>query len=312
MTRRRPRAGVALILALLVVTILTITVVPFVYDGRVEQAVATNLYTGLQANHLAEGGVAFAEALLRVDARIDAESNPKLDHRKEVWAEERTIPAAGGGVHVLVIDEAGKFPLNAVGRGTLRDAWRDRLVRLLAHVAEVDETEAKHLAATLRDWVDGDSNVEPGGAERNEYTAQDRPDDPPNRPLQTVQELRLVDRWTPKIVDAIAPFVTVYPENGQQVNPNTASAAVLVALGLEPDQAESAVKDAESNPFRSSLDVRARTPFNEQVSNQMLAFQSNHFSVISTGGFRDSIAVVRAVLRRQGTGQAARLYWRAE
>jgi general secretion pathway protein K len=315
MSRRRPRAGVALILALLVVTILTITVVPFVYDGRVEQAVAGNLYTSLQASYLAGGGVAFAEAALRFDARLDQGAKPPLDHTGELWGKLAAfpIPAAGGAAHVVIADEAGKFPLNAVGRaqGISRDAWRDRLVQLLVYVAKIDDTEARGLASTLRDWVDGDSQEEPGGAERTHYAGQDRPDDPPNRPLQTVQELRLVAGWTPKVVEAVAPFVTVYPETGQQVNPNTAPPEVLVALGLEPRQAEDVVVDRDTYPFQNASNLAARTPFNDQNFNQVFAFRSNYFSVTSTGSFRDSTYIIRTVLRREGS-RIDRLYWRAE
>jgi general secretion pathway protein K len=314
MSRRRPRAGVALILALLVVTILTITVVPFVYDGRVEQAVAANLYTSLQASYLARGGVVLAEAVLREDLKTDASTNQRVDHPGEAWARLAGVPiaAGGGGVQVVISDERGKLPLNAVAQGNQAAQWRTALQRLLITVAKVEAGEAESLVEALVDWVDPPNEVTgSGGAEDAYYQSLDPPGEAADAPLQTVAELRQIRGWTGKIVDAITRFVTVYPANAAQINVNTAPREVLVAIGLDESQAASAEKEREDQPFRSVDDLRNRTGVNT-ANIPPLVVQSEYFGVTSTGGFRDSVYIVRAVLQRRQAGPAVRLYWRAE
>jgi general secretion pathway protein K len=314
MSRRRSRAGVALILALLVVTILTITVVPFVYDGRVEQAVAANLYTSLQASYLATGGVVLAEAVLRDDLKTDASGNQRVDYLGERWARLASVPiaAGGGGVQVVISDERGKLPLSAVAQGAQTAQWRAALQRLLIMVAKVEAGEAEGLMEALVDWVDPPNEVTgSGGAEDAYDQSLDPPGEAADAPLQTVAELRLIRGWTGKIVDAIAPFLTVYPPNAAQINPNTAPREVLVAIGLDESQADSAEKMREDQPFRSVDDLRNRTGINT-ANIPPLVFQSEYFGVTSTGGFRDSVYIVRAVLQRRQAGPAVRHYWRAE
>jgi general secretion pathway protein K len=319
---RRSRAGVALILALLVVTILTITVVPFVYDGRVEQAVAGNLYTSLQASYLAKGGVDVAEAVLQHDLRSDRleeaaqgggqQGNAMRDDLKEPWAQLAGVPIAigGGGVSIVIQDELGKIPLNQVGRGTRQEQWRAVVRRLLMTVAEVDDAEAERLVSTLVDWVDGNQTPEPrGGAEKDVYLRKDPPYEPADAPLQTVAELRMIEGWTPKIVDAVTPFVTVYPPGGDRVNPNTAPRQVLLALVDQGDRAYDSRQD--HGPFMGDGDFRSRAGATT-ANLPPLVYRSDYFSVTSSGGFRDSVYIVRAVLQRQENRQALRLYWRAE
>jgi general secretion pathway protein K len=307
---RRGARGVALLLAILVVTVLTILTVPFFYEGRVERAVSANLYTGLQAQYLAAAGVTFAEALVQEDAR----RRSGYDGLDEVWAQFNGVPVplAGGTVAMSVTDENGKINLNNVADRNQQTAtrWREIVERLLILQGQDAET-ARRLVATLVDWIDDNQTTE-SGAEADYYRTLDPPDTPPDAPLTTVQELRRIRDWTPKVVDSVAPFVTVY--GGTRINVNTAPPEVLLAL---PEMDEGRVTDI--------VECRARTPLKNvgdletcgsfsslqmQAFTGMLATTTNTFGVRALGGFRDSVAVDRAVITRGN--QITRSYWRAE
>lgn len=312
MTRPRRQRGLALLLAVLVVAVLTLTVFPFLYEGRVERAVATNLYTTLQARHLAEGGVVIAEALLREDARVDAQGGgqPPYDGLGETWARFNNVPiaAAGGAASMVIADEQGKLNLNRVMQNptTPSAEWRSYLERLLAHL-EIDGGAA--LVDALVDWLDGDKQATGfGGAEESYYLGLTPPYPPADGPLATVAELGLVKGWTRETVEKVAPFVTVYGSG--QLNPNTASREVLIAVGLE-SQAEAVIAYREKTPFRVVNDLRNVPGVGATNLPQIFNTRSQAFSATVTGSFRDSVAVVRAVLTRGTTG-LDRVYWRVE
>ncbi len=300
----------ALLLAVAVVAVLTLTVFPFVYEGRVERAVATNLYASLQARHLAEGGVAIAEAFLRADATKPG--GDPYDGLGETWAKYNNAPVAfgGGAASMVIADEQGKLNVRRVVSGnTPDDPWRSRLQRLLVLVAGQDATEAKQLVDALVDWQDTETTnaTDSGGAEESYYLGLTPPYRPDNAPLPTVAQLGLVKGWTPEIVRKVTPFVTVYG-NGQ-VNPNTAPREVLVAvLELGDTQATRVVESREETPFTNNNAFGEASGF--RGNSNLLTFKSNMFGVTVTGSFRDSVAIVHTVLQRGSRFE--RLYWRVE
>jgi general secretion pathway protein K len=309
----RPRErGVALLLAILVVAVLTVIVLPFLYDGRVERAVAANLYTGLQASHLARSGVVFAEALLR----DDMQTSNAYDGLDETWAKFNNVPiAAGGGTVAIVVgDEAGTLNVNRLvqsGGGQPDAEWVSFLRRLLTMRVQ-DAAAVEPLIESLVDWIDGDDRPTGfGGAEAPYYLGLTPPYRPADRPLTTIAELRLVKGWEPKVVEAVAPFVTVYGDG--RVNFNTASREVLLSIGLDERQADAVVESRAKTPFKSPTDIRQVPGLSGPGTDNLIKYAttgSAAFSVVATGGFRDTIAVVRAVLTRGA--RVERAYWRAE
>ncbi len=321
MRGRRRERGVALLVAILVVALLTVTVIPFFYDGRVEQAVASNLYTGLQASYLARSGVALAEGLLRLD--MEGRDTRGIDSLNEPWAGLNNVPigAGGGSVSIVVTDEAGKLNVNRLvssGGGTgqrtgqVDDRRRSYLQRLL-----VIRGQDPGLVDALIDWLDPDeSEVSGSGAERSYYQGLDPPYEPADGPLSTLAELRLVKGWTPEVFAAVAPFLTIYGDG--KVNLNTAPPEVLMAMSasdrVKEAEARAIVEWRREKPFRQVTEITQvpglSLPANE-FNQADTTVQSAFFSVVATGGFRGSTAVVRAVLDRSG-GQPRRIYWRAE
>ena len=94
------------------------------------------------------------------------------------------------------------------------------------------------LAPALLDWLDGDIDATfPDGAEDDEYLLADIPYRAGNRPLVDVSELRLVKGYTPEVMLALEPHVTVLPVP-TQININTATPIVLQALHAELDESD--------------------------------------------------------------------------
>jgi general secretion pathway protein K len=297
----------------MVVTVLAVTVFPFLYDGRVERAVASNLYTGLQAGRLATSGVVFAEALLKVDAE-DSEGK-RFDAYTETWAQFNDVPVAAGGGNIAmrITDESGKLNVNRlVGSDgkTINNQWRDILIKLLTRL-EQDEQTARAMIETLADWIDTDDQPRSfNSAETSYYLGLDPPYAAADRPLLSLGELRAIKGWEPKVVAAAAPFLTTYGDG--KVNFNTAPREVLVALELDESQADALIAAREKTPLKSVNDLRQAVPGQAENVAARGGYTSRFFSVTATATFRDSVAVVRAVLNRGQPGRIQREFWRAE
>ena len=128
--------GIALIITLLVVALLTITVIEFTYSVQIDQHMAHNALNGLQASLLARSGINLGEALLLHD------SDPAVDAFTEDWCPDHgvdghacRIDETSGQVllpqnmrlRVQIIDEGGKLNLNLVRFRTTQEwtNWRN-------------------------------------------------------------------------------------------------------------------------------------------------------------------------------------------
>jgi len=115
--------GIALVVTLLVVALLTITVIEFTYSVQIDQHMAHNALSGLQASLLARSGINLGEAFLLHD------QDPAVDAFTEDWCPDPgtdghscRIDETTGQVllpqnmrlRVQIVDEGGKLNLNLV------------------------------------------------------------------------------------------------------------------------------------------------------------------------------------------------------
>jgi len=109
------------------------------------------------------------------------------------------------------------------------------LVRLLQSLGEASLKleEAMALTESIIDFIDADSERRANGAESGEYRYAEFPYLPANRPLASVSELRAVKGMTLPVYEALAPLVTVWPEEGGGINILTAPLPVLRSLNAD-------------------------------------------------------------------------------
>lgn len=109
------------------------------------------------------------------------------------------------------------------------------LVRLILAIPELelDQTEAVRLVERITDFIDADSERRLDGAENEIYLSGDFPYRPANRALASVSELRAVAGMTPERYALLAPFLSVWPKEGSDINVLTAPPQVLAALGRD-------------------------------------------------------------------------------
>lgn len=207
--------GVALLLVLWLIALLTALVGAFALTAQVEALQGRVLVRGLAAANAARAGVEYA--MTRIDAD-DPRRQWLPDGRPYTWR------YAGAEVEVRIVDEGGKVDLN--------QAPVPLLASLLATLG-IDASEAGRLAAAIVDWRDPDSLAQPaGGAEDADYQAAGRAYGAKDAPFESITELEQVLGITPQVYAGIAPLVTVY-SGRPQPDPAFAPAQVLDAMGMD-------------------------------------------------------------------------------
>ncbi len=205
--------GIAFVLVLWVVAMLTILLGSFSLIARTENLQARHLFDTTQARYAAEAGLNLAAYELR-------KSDPM-----QRWVGDGRPYAFNFGdaeVEVRITDDSGKLNLNAADPTVLTNLFMAR---------GVPQDKAEALAAAIRDWVDGDDETTLNGAEMPEYKAAGLSYGPANAPFNTVSELQQVLGMNYELFTQVEPALTIY--TGQST-PN-AQYAPIEALEALPD-----------------------------------------------------------------------------
>ncbi|MCC6595995.1 MAG: general secretion pathway protein GspK [Rhodanobacteraceae bacterium] len=218
MRRARPvgarhQRGLAFVLVLWVVAMLTILLGSFSLIARTENLQARHMFDTTQARYAAEAGLNLAVYELR-------KADPMLR-----WVGDGRPYTFGFGeaeVEVRITDDSGKLNLNSADPATLTNLF-------VARGVAPDRAEA--LAAAIRDWVDGDDETSPNGAEEADYKAAGLAYGPANAPFTTVSELQQVLGMNYALFSQVEPALTLFSAQG---TPN-AQYAPLEALEALPD-----------------------------------------------------------------------------
>ena len=261
--------GVALLLTLLVTIILAVVVLEFGYLMRVHATLSGNLINDLRARSAAEAGIQTAKAMLLNDIVADAEKGSPADTLDEEWAEEIELTNSSSETLARITDETAKLNLNRLVKrpDTELDieSTNTRMVESARRLFESLELDP-NLVDLIIDWIDENDEEEPFGAEGSYYESLDFPVQCKNGPLDSIEELLLMDGFDEKILHGdeetpgLVEFVTICGDERGRVNINTAPEEVLSAV-LKSDSSASIIMDMrEEAPFERADDMTTRLP----------------------------------------------------
>ena len=205
------QGGVALVLVLWIVVLLTIMASSFSLSIRRNTELVRNAKDQARALALAEGGLHYAMLMVSL-------SDPMQRWRADGAIYEMYL--AGARIRVQLYDESGKFDINR----TEEDQWHLLLERI-----GLDTDEAMGVTDAILDWVDSDSFRRLNGAEEEEYEEEGLDYGLRNGPFRSIEELQLVLGVSAKLYAALEPLITV---NSKQpaVDPSKASKEALLSL----------------------------------------------------------------------------------
>jgi general secretion pathway protein K len=303
--------GMALVITLVIVTILTTLLVELTYSTQANVRMATTYRDDLKAYYIAKSGVELAIALLAKDREEDREKPDQgekpTDNLDELWANlslsvagiqaTETKPFGDGILGLRIIDEDRKINVNTI----LEEPFFSIFERLFADVA--DEEGSSDFRDAIKDWIDpDDEETDPGGAESLYYTGLDIPYPCKNAPMDTISELRMVkgseeamkvvfevpedeENETPEKLTLEDVLSAIPDAKHHTININTAPAPVLRALH----------EDMDGNPLMETLPNRefgSKADFLEYLNanfgitglpDKVLDVKSHYFTIESTG-----------------------------
>lgn len=262
---RRSERGVALIVVMIAVFVLSILAGAFAYSMKVEAKLAMNANNQADLDWVGRSGVEYARWIL-------AQEKCPYDSLNQIWAGgpgapcETNGPLAdatltdfhiGDGVFTLKItDLERKINVNTADEATL-----NQMLRVFGADANVGGT----IVDSILDWVDRDDNSRVNGAESDFYQGLTPPYVAKNGPIDDISELLLINgiRDHPEIFskeyanvqrvdrfgDPIPPYGGPYladvltPISTGRININTANATVLQMIpGIDAAIAEQIIR----------------------------------------------------------------------
>lgn len=290
MTGQKNEKGMALLLVLIIVTLLTSILMELSYSTLIEQRLTETFRDNTRAYFLARGGLTAGQKLLLSDQN-------EYDAPTEPWGGGIVnYPVGEGFVTLAVVDLDGKLALNSLVIGNNpQTVVVDRLYRLLV-MLEVDEPA--ELTAAVIDWLDqGDQPYElvqtdnleipVSGAEDLYYQSLSAPYACKNGSLETLEELLLIKGFTEEVFKIVRPYLSV--SDSKQVNINTAKSEILSSLGsnINEQTVELIVESRRDAPIRSIDNLKtllAEEQFGllKSLANQRLIGTTSQFYQITT------------------------------
>jgi len=272
----RNQNGIALIVTLLALALITAMVVEFaygVYTGT------NNLYNWRDSQRLS----IMAKSGINVTAKY-------LEIVKDKFTEPVELPVENpfedfqGTITVRIADETGKFPINSiVPDNQIVKKDNDGPYKVFINLLKELSLDEK-IADRVMDWIDKDSVAEVGNSEENAK----------NDALISVDELLLVNGIGKDDYKKLSPYITASGSRTvPQININTAEKPVLKSLFGNDDIADRIIALRKIAPFTDGGDLENRTG-NKNIPT-MVTFQSNAFfisSMASSGGVKRIIDTV--------------------
>jgi len=232
------RRGSALIVVLWTVMILSLLVSTFLFEMHLEAQVVSHRRRKLQAEALAQAGLATARALLSGRGEAAGEDWNREDPFQLAFHRlQRGLPVQGYREELI----NGSFELSLVPENARRNVNRmtEEEWLLLLHACRVPESKWSALIDCFMDWTDENDLHRLNGAESDDPWYQERGYKVKNRPLDSVDELLLIKSFTEEIVfgglseegemmSGLADKLTVF--GAGRVNINSAPLEVLLSL----------------------------------------------------------------------------------
>jgi general secretion pathway protein K len=206
----RNERGVALVMVVWVLALLSLVAASFLAEARVEARLAFNLAESAEAEALADGGIHIGAARLLGPGGIAS----------GVQVRQWTENLGQGEVEIRIADERGKIDLNGAGHDLLVGLFRSQGASAEA---------ASALAGAVVDFRDADHDLAAGGAEDAAYSALGLENGAKDAPFETVEELLQVRGVTPDLFQRVAPLLTTHT-HAPGVDPFEAEPAVLAAI----------------------------------------------------------------------------------
>jgi len=195
----RNQGGIALVMVLWVMAILSVVVLEFSFAMRTEVNITQNYKEELQLYGMAQGGVhrAIAELIYKHDPKVQQLRKTltieEIPPDKKEWVTDGRsyfLPFGQGACEIKVMSEAGKVNINLVSESMLR-----KIITLLGLEGEMRDI----VVDSILDWKDPDDFYRVNGAENSYYQSLKESYYCKNAYFDSIEELLLVRGVSPAL-----------------------------------------------------------------------------------------------------------------
>ncbi len=295
--RRGRERGVALVLVLGLVALISVWAVESADADWISLRRAENMRLAAQAWLAAESGLALGRRVLQDDGT-------EVDALDDDWARDvPPMPVDGGTIRGHIIDGNRFFNLNnLVGVDGKTRPEAVAIARRLFTRLRIDPS----LVDALIDWMDADSiPFGPGGGEDEAYL--DKPWRVKNAPLDNLREVLLIRGFDRDTLERLRSAAVVLPRRTAvtPVNINTAVKDVLLSLaeGIPETDVEQMLRERKTNPWKTVSAWVSQRPYSAwaaRIPPVWLGTTSRYFIVRATARFGRVVWAERMLLARTG------------
>lgn len=284
---KQGQTGVALIVVMLIVALITILAVEM--SGRLQINIArtSNVKANNQAFWYAMGAEQYAMSALQ---RLQNASEDNIN-LSQPWTEDFAFPVEGGSIEAKLTDLQACLNLNAINSEPITNSTasnasslsQQAFLRFIENYIE-DSYDAETIRDSLIDWIDEDDIPSSLGAEDSDYESLPMPYLTANTLMSSLSEVRLVNGietiFQSQNANKILEALCVLPEQNIKVNVNTITednAVVLSALlGQTLDVGQGIINSRPEDGF-AEIDDFLKVP--EVAASQLSAEQVQWFAV---------------------------------
>jgi general secretion pathway protein K len=353
--KRGSETGIVLVVVLIAIAILSTLVVDLIYFTQVDTEISANTRDEIIARYIAKSGIQVVAGTLNNSPleglkEISGVFGDQSGYSKGYWTiRVPSFPVGSGTVSITVIDERSKINLNALVSQTTNQVDLQVLTELreLFRMLGIYSGKSERFIASLINWLDhpiegsktkNDQN--PAGADARFYESLDNPYSIKDGPLDSLEEIRLIDGMESEFFNTIKDYVTVYPRD-KRVNFSTASKLVMMAAikgasvsavqGQETGSPEEVPDDVAESIAEAVIEARKDEPVIKQKRVREIAQsvdpeskisagltgvvlnsgESDVFSVISVGKLGEeespTTSIVKAVIRKSTSLDSSRV-----
>jgi len=336
----KKQRGVALITVMLIVALCVVIASQMTNRLQMQMQRSTNISFNQQAYWYAMGAEAFTKRVLITAFKEDEE----VTHLGQVWAQgETTYPVDFGEITGEITDLQSCLNLNALraplgnnnsgsgsgsgsgsknttsssvnnqnnnsGASNQKVPARLALEMLIINLQleGVAQFEAESMADALTDWLDEDSRISSaGGAEDDDYASREFPYLAANNYLANVNELRIVEHFTPAAINALKPYVCVLPASDvHKININTLNVEqpelLQALLGSTLDEAQQILSARGEEGFETiaefyNLSEVTRLAISDDKKDQFVV-DSEYFTLKASASFNSSYFAFNSVMK---------------
>jgi general secretion pathway protein K len=304
--------GIALVLVLWVLTLLSVIAGQFCHAMRTEVNITRNFKESTQAYYVARAGMSrtltelIRNQIFPDENEFEAIEGEEPKQRLRINVENPEEEFKGGKFSVWIENESGKINLNGADRNVLM---------MMLNGLELDEDEKETIVDSILDWRDSDDLHRLNGAESDYYQSLENPYECKNADFDSIEELLLVKGVTSEIFyGGLESIVTVQGvvsgatppgagsrpkprapgvrmSAGSKININAAPHHVLLVLPLMTEEIA-----AEIQKFRAEKDFKSLTEVQEVVGPEVFGAISPYIDLTYS-----SFYVIRAKGRTDGS-----------